>query len=176
MNQTNACVHINLFGAPGSGKSTMRAKLFYDLKVTGIKVEEITEYAKELTYGNDTTKLKDQLLIFGIQQHRHFVLDPLVDYIVTDSPFIMGLLYTTPKPKLKDLMLGIFNDYRNKNYLIKRSHEYQEYGRSQNKQEAETKGNEIEQFLIDNQIPFTIIQETEDILNDLRKDIKNTKG
>jgi len=35
--------HINLFGSPGAGKSTNRARLFYELKKRQLKVEEITE-------------------------------------------------------------------------------------------------------------------------------------
>ena len=38
---------INLLGSPGAGKSTTAARLFYELKMKGVKCELITEYAKD---------------------------------------------------------------------------------------------------------------------------------
>jgi adenylylsulfate kinase-like enzyme len=39
---------INLFGGPGTGKSTLAAALFTDLKMKGINAELVTEFAKDL--------------------------------------------------------------------------------------------------------------------------------
>ena len=39
---------INLFGAPGAGKSTGAAYIFSLLKMYGINAELITEYAKDM--------------------------------------------------------------------------------------------------------------------------------
>lgn len=41
---------INLFGGPGSGKSTGAAYIFSQLKMKGINCELITEYAKDKTW------------------------------------------------------------------------------------------------------------------------------
>ena len=46
---------INLFGVPGSGKSTGAAYIFSRLKMAGINAELITEFAKDKVWeGNDT--------------------------------------------------------------------------------------------------------------------------
>lgn len=54
-----AIININIFGGPGVGKSTISSGLFYQMKTRGYKVEFISEYAKDLTYGKDFVKLKD---------------------------------------------------------------------------------------------------------------------
>jgi adenylate kinase family enzyme len=41
---------VNLFGSPGTGKSTMAASIFAELKWRGVDCEIVTEYAKELTW------------------------------------------------------------------------------------------------------------------------------
>ena len=41
---------INLLGAPGAGKSTAAAGLFYRMKKEFLSVELVTEYAKDLIY------------------------------------------------------------------------------------------------------------------------------
>ena len=38
---------VNLFGAPGAGKSTGAAYIFSKLKMSGINVELVTEFAKD---------------------------------------------------------------------------------------------------------------------------------
>ena len=53
------CVVINLFGAPGSGKSTTMARLFTDLKQEGYNVEMVSEFVEDLVYENSVkNKLK----------------------------------------------------------------------------------------------------------------------
>ena len=40
---------INLFGGPGTGKSTGAAYIFAKLKMCGVNCELITEFAKDMT-------------------------------------------------------------------------------------------------------------------------------
>ena len=41
---------VNLFGAPGAGKSTGAAYIFAMLKMAGINAELVTEFAKDKVY------------------------------------------------------------------------------------------------------------------------------
>jgi len=168
-------LHINIFGAPCSGKSTMRSRLFYELKKRQLKVEEITEYAKSLTYGEDNIKLSDQILVFGKQHHPHYVLDTKVDYIITDSPFIMGFSYLDKDSiyhdELKELMLTTNKGYKSLNYFLNRNHEYQEFGRSQTELESNEKANEVKKFLIDNNIEFTEVKSGNKFIKKVLKDL-----
>ncbi len=150
-------INIQLFGGPGTGKSTTAAGLFYKMKTNNYKVEYIQEFAKELTFSEDKTRLSDQLLILGEQHHRMRRLFGQVDYLIHDSPFVMGLLYLQedehlPKNIYKDLIVKMYKSYNNLNIFIKRSnsHPYQEYGRNQTIEEAKEKDNEIK-FLLDSE-------------------------
>jgi len=162
-------LHINLFGGPGSGKSRNRSRIFYKLKDKNYKVEEIVEYAKELTYEKNFIQLSDQVLLLGKQHHFHSVLNKEVDYIITDSPFIMGMLYIKKeliyKKELEDLALKMFNLYNNLNIFIERTNKYQEYGRTQTESQAKDKDKEIKEFLIKNNIPFITLKSGNEISN-----------
>jgi len=168
-------MHINIFGSPGSGKSTMRSRLFYELKKRQLIVEEVVEYAKELTYGEDNIKLNDQILLFGRQRHPHYVLDKKVDYIVTDSPFIMGFTYLQDdlsySEELKALMLKVNESYNSKNYFLIRNHEYQQFGRRENAVQSDLKSKEIMRLLEENNIPFTIVKSGEEFIQKVLEDI-----
>ena len=167
--------HINLFGSPGAGKSTNRARLFYELKKRQLKVEEITEHAKQLTYDENYKHLADQTLMLGMQHHNHMILDSIVDYIVTDSPFIMGITYARDlnyKEELKDLAIAMFNNYNNVNIFIERNHKYQEFGRNQTEEESDEKSVEIKKFLNDNNIPFVVLKSGEETIDYILKTIE----
>lgn len=157
--------NINLFAGPNSGKSTLAAGLFYKMKIGNIKVEYTQEYAKELVYGNDTFKLSDQLLITSEQHHRVFKLKDKVDYLIHDSPFIMGLSYikdndSLPKQEYTDFLIKLFNSYNNINIFLERdlNHEYQQFGRYQTLDESIQKDIDIKKLLADNHIPYTTIK------------------
>ena len=55
---------INLFGAPGSGKSVNASKIYAALKETGLDAELVTEYVKQWAWeGREHTSL-DQFYFF----------------------------------------------------------------------------------------------------------------
>lgn len=123
---------INLFGGPGVGKSTIATELFTIMKKKNFKVELVTEFAKDLTYADDRTRLRDQLLILAEQNHRLFRLKNNVDYAITDSPLLMAIAYNkTIDPSIfNPFVKEIFKSYKNLNFFIKRNDSYfQEYGR-----------------------------------------------
>ena len=63
---------INLFGAPGAGKSTLMAELFASLKNAGVDCEMSPEFAKELVWEKRTRTFDDELYILAKQNHRLF--------------------------------------------------------------------------------------------------------
>ena len=150
------------------------------MKTHNYKVEYIQEYAKELTFGKDFTKLSDQLLVLGEQHHRMFRLKDQLDYLVHDSPFVMGLVYLQdddhlPKDEYKNLVTKMFKSYNNINIFLERNleaHGFQEYGRNQTLEEAQQKDTEIKQMLIENRIPFIIIKMGKDSVEEIYKQIK----
>ena len=63
-------VVVNLFGAPGAGKSTGAAYVFSKLKMLGVNAELVTEYAKDKVWEESDAVFKNQAYIFGKQYFR----------------------------------------------------------------------------------------------------------
>lgn len=143
---------LNLYGGPGVGKSTIAAGLFYEMKKLGYKVELITEFAKDLVYSEDNTRLSDQLLVFAEQHHKIFRLKNKVDYVITDSPLNLSIVYNTSIDKeiYKEIVNAVFNNYENINFFIERNDDFfQEYGRIHNLEQSKSLDEEIRQILGD---------------------------
>lgn len=162
---------INLFGGPGSGKSTTAAGLFYQMKLAGHKVELVTEYAKDLVYaGQLGTMLEQQEYIFAEQNWRLQRLLPHVDWAIVDSPILLSAIYpqlnqkqhgTKPWPALPEFIALVkkqFETYDNINIVLDRPSEYQEWGRERTHAEAMEIDRVIEETLIDNQYDYWMAQ------------------
>lgn len=174
-------ININLYGGPGTGKSTSAAGLFYKMKTNNYKVELVSEFAKELTFSDDMTRLKDQLLILAEQHHRMFRLQGKVDYVIHDSPINMGQVYlddsTIPADEFRAFNNVLFDRYNNFNIFLKRNvkeHKYQEYGRSQSLLQAEDLDTKILNMLQQNNIPFQFIDMGENAVDEIYKLLKKT--
>lgn len=134
-------VVINLFGGPGSGKSTTMARLFSDLKQMGYNCEMVTEFAKDLVYENRMDTMKDELYIFAKQNHRLFRVKDKVDIIITDRPLLLTCIYDSlygfDDKDLHQLVRTTFNRYNNINImLVPNEVEYKTEGRLQDKEES----------------------------------------
>lgn len=152
---------INLFGAPGSGKSTLRSGLFYELKMNHYEVEDVTEYAKDMVWEERHNIFQDQLYMLAKQNRKLLRLNNKVDYVVTDSPIILGTAYlanTVYDNTLKELIKEVFLSYDNYNILINRRHRYNENGRNQNEQESDILADSIKKILNDAHINFVEIE------------------
>lgn len=84
---------INLWGGPGSGKSTTAAGVFYAMKMTGVSCELVTEYVKQWAWRGDKIGDFDDVYLTVKQLRRESCLYGKVEYIVTDSPISLGALY-----------------------------------------------------------------------------------
>jgi adenylate kinase family enzyme len=129
---------INLWGAPGAGKSTVAAGLFYKMKVADYKVELVTEYAKDVVWDNRDDLLKDQLYLLAKQNRKLERLRGKVDWCITDSPVLLVLAYMPEVyySHFNSLTYDVWNSYINLNYLLERAHEYKRDGRVQTEDEA----------------------------------------
>lgn len=155
---------INLFGAPGCGKSTLRAGLFYQMKMAGYNVEEVTEYAKDMVWEERFNIFSDQIYILGKQNRRLLRLTDKVDYVLTDSPVLMGIAYMVNTPynaTLRQLIADVFLSYNNVNIFINRSHAYQEIGRNQTADESNVLAEQIKELLREFNIPFIELNSSE---------------
>lgn len=132
---------INLFGGPGSGKSTAAAHLFSALKGNHVKTELVGEFAKELIYLGNEIQLVNQVYIMGSQYRKQKDLERYgVDIAVSDSPLQLQLTYCRGKTyynELNALVLKLQEEFNNFNVFIKRAAPYQMHGRLQTEKEAD---------------------------------------
>ena len=167
---------VNLFGGPGSGKSTTAAGVFNKLKLAGVNCEIVTEFAKHVTWKKDLNTLRNQIYVFAKQHDRMFHLKEQVDVIITDSPIIMGLIYTdwsTVSESFEQLVVDEFArpDAVNVNIFINRVKPYNPIGRNQTVEEAIAKDEDIYKLLNKYSIDYTYVDGDEDAARDITKHI-----
>jgi hypothetical protein len=140
---------INLFGGPGTGKSTTAAGIFNRMKVQGYNVELVTEYAKDMTWEGRDNVLADQLYILAKQHRRLERLQGKVDWAVVDSPFILGLIYAPENyfKHFEPLVMEMWDSYENINFMLERSFEYQPIGRLGTESAAKSIDTQLDAFL-----------------------------
>lgn len=132
---------INLFGGPGSGKSTTAALLFAALKQRNYSVEHCTEYVKRWVYLKRAVNKHDQIYLFAKQQQAEYsCLNNGVQLIVTDSPCFLSYCYASKQEDggiteaLRLLNCSYDNDYPPINIFLNRGDKvYHQGGRWQTK-------------------------------------------
>jgi hypothetical protein len=134
-------IMVNLWAPPGVGKSMTAAMVFNVLKHKGYRAELTLEYAKDVTYEENWSVLKDQFYLAAMQERRNSRLIGNVDIIVTDSPPGLGLVYAPSGDRglLWHLVMHFRQRYRNVDWLLTRDPDrpYQTYGRTQTVEESE---------------------------------------
>lgn len=130
---------LNLFGGPGTGKSTTASGLFYEMKKMGLEVELVTEYAKDLVWEKRFNILDDQIYLFAKQQRRIARLaDHNIEWVITDSPIPLGLCYLKEgvfTDSFPNLVMEVYQKFNNFNFLLSRNVKYNPVGRNQKTEE-----------------------------------------
>lgn len=128
---------VNLYGGPGTGKSTTAALTFGILKQIGMNVELVTEYAKDRVWDEHFSIFSNQIYLFGKQYHRLHRLLNKVDIIITDAPLLLSLYYGTNVPaSFRQLVMDTYSSMRNLDIFLRRVKPYNPAGRMQTEQEA----------------------------------------
>jgi len=153
MKNDKKTIVVNLYGGPGSGKSTLMASIFSELKLNGINCEMAPEFAKEKVWEGSLDILANQLYIFGKQHHTIFRLLGKVDVIITDSPIILSLYYgKNCSNTFKKLVLEEYAKLNNINFFVDRIKKYNPKGRLQTESEAKQIDKELLSILSKNNI------------------------
>lgn len=165
---------INLFAGPSTGKTTLATRLFSELNITKPFGEPclVFEYAKELVYQKRFDLLEDQPHVTSEQCRRLSIYVNNVDLIVTDSPILLGLVYSPPHhlAKTKEIIDSMSDHVDNINFFIERmGNEFDPRGRMGSLDDALQKDQEIKDMLISSGTPFHIIQNKYDIASVIAK-------
>ena len=157
---------VNLYGGPGTGKSTTAAALFAEMKYRGVNCEYIQEYAKDKAWEFGTNHLgvpkvfQAQEYIFGKQHFRMRRCATDVDLIITDSPLFLGLVYMPddfPLPSLRSTIREAYNLYDNLDVFLVRTKPYNTKGHFQTEQEAKTLDKVIKAMLDEQGVSYSLI-------------------
>ncbi len=108
------------------------------MKRKGFSVELIGEYAKQCVWEHRKHTLDDQLYITAKQNHQLERLRGQVEFAITDSPLILGILYSRNStfPSFHKLIKEVFDSYENTNILLTRKKAYNPVGRLQTEEQA----------------------------------------
>lgn len=135
---------INIFGGPGTGKSTTAAAVFAALKQQGKNAELSVEYAKSRVYEEHWSMFPDQLYIFAQMARQYHRVVGKVDYMVSDSPLLLSVVYDRWHKEdgrryknLEPLIVEVVNSFHNINVMLERTVAYQTDGRNQDVTQAE---------------------------------------
>jgi hypothetical protein len=149
---------VNLWAGPGAGKSTTASGLFYLLKASDQNVELVTEYAKDMTWEGRHNILNDQLYITAKQNRRLArLMDHDISLVVTDSPLLLGIHYALPgylSGKYEPMLMELWNQYENINFLITRTKPYNPVGRNQDEAGALEIDRALVDFLKSRNLPY----------------------
>lgn len=144
---------INLYGAPGVGKSSARSGIFWLMKSMSLSVEEVSEYAKYLVLSGQSWQLKeDQLYVVANQHHKQLILRGKYEFAVTDSPILLASFYAPENTPLD--FHGMCREYSsrfsNLNIFLKRDLDAQPFenqGRIHTKEDSLRIESEQKEFL-----------------------------
>ncbi len=139
-------VVVNLYGGPGTGKSTTMANIFSLMKMCGASVEMSPEWFKSAVWAGETHVLKDQLLIFAKQNHQLRQLNGKVDFIITDAPLLLGLVYDDD-PRLAELVRHTYGSYLNVHIFLNRLKPFFQGGRVHNEDQSRELDGRVREML-----------------------------
>jgi nicotinamide riboside kinase len=153
---------INLFGGSGSGKSTLAAGLFHAMKVQGLNVELVTEFIKGMAWEGVIPSKYDQPYIFGNQSKNESRLYGKVDYVITDSPLLLGPVYEqfyTGESLTETSVLSFLDRAKNNkvehiNFFLERYKPFNPAGRFETEDKAKEIDGLIKTKLVDLNTPF----------------------
>lgn len=173
---------INLYGGPGTGKSTSAAYLYYLLKIAGRNAELVREYVKDWAWENRHISVNDQIYFLGKQVRRESMLYGKVEWIVTDSPVWMNSYYASHyctdiiahgvNMLVKSFYQQVADEgHEHMHIFLKRTKPYLAEGRYQTETEAKDIDVGVKAMLLDNGIQFTEIDVGDDSLKGLLRKI-----
>lgn len=176
---------ISLYGGPGTGKSTSAAYLYCQLKMKGLNAELVREYVKDWAWENRHIGTYDQIYFLGKQVRRESMLYGKVDWVVTDSPVLIGTYYAQKycppivSEGIRSSTLAFYRQaaedgHRHVHVFLRRTKEYVAAGRYQTEDQARGVDVEMRRLLTDLRFPVVECDTDEASLRELLTDLGMT--
>lgn len=161
---------INIWGAAGTGKTTLALDLAAKLKIRdGVTLEYVSEFVKPMVYEGNFPKPTEELSVLGAQAHQEAKFYGHVDYIITDSPFGLVGFYMELLHKEKYITQTAHahlaylksQGISHLNFLVG-PHQgiYEQEGRLQDQKLAEEESNQLEDYLKKENIEFAKLEKS----------------
>ncbi|HYE73701.1 MAG TPA: AAA family ATPase, partial [Blastocatellia bacterium] len=152
-------------------KSTLAAEIFSKLKQQGKNAELVREYAKEWAWQQRKIKPIFQLHLLGEQSWRESQLYGNVEYIVTDSPLLLSPFYeqhygdsrVTHSAAFEFMKAAENEGVEYEHFFIVRHKPYMQAGRFETEAQARDVDVQLQQFLRDNSIPYSLIAVSDEL-------------
>jgi hypothetical protein len=171
---------VNLYGGPGSGKSTTAAGIFSILKLHGVTCEMALEYAKDMVWEGRHETIKNQVYVFGKQFNRIYRLLGKVDVIITDSPLLLSIVYKPDEPyynsTFNNFVTYVVDSTDNLHVVLKRVKKYSAVGRLQTEPEAILIDSKVKELIEENSCMYLEIQGNYEGINELSEIILDRLG
>lgn len=156
---------INMYGGPGTGKSTSAALLYYLLKCQSKNAELVREYVKDWAWEGRHISVNDQIYFLGKQVRRESMLYGKVDWIVTDAPVWMNSFYASHycteviAQGVTSLVKAFYQQvadegHRHVHVFLNRTKPYLAEGRYQTESEAKDIDVGVRKMLVEHDVPF----------------------
>ena len=116
--------------------------------------------ATELVYDEAFNVMNDQIYLFGEQWHRTFRMLGKVDFIITDSPLLMNIVYD--KQNDEDFMKFInsrIHKLKSLDFFINRSDAFSEVGRIHNLEQSKEVDKTIKELAKNNGIKLIELEQ-----------------
>ena len=148
---------INVIAGPGTGKSTLASGLYHEAKRRGWNVELVTEVAKDLVWEGRHCALSNQAYVFGRQVQRIHRLEGQVDFVITDSPFLLSAIYAPVDypPEWEQVVVELWKRYDNTVAFLERGPWFDDRGRVHSLQQSVEIDQKIAVLLQKHNITYT---------------------
>lgn len=163
-------VLINMLGCPSSGKTSLSAKVFAQLKAMSLNAEYTPEFVKGWAWEGKTVGPFDQFYIFGKETHNQSRLFNKVDFVISDSPVMLTAFYHyfyNGDEALNQVCKYFYElaekkaDIKVINFFLPRKKKYIAKGRYQTQEEADRLAVQLKEWLDKEGYPYITLDCTD---------------
>jgi hypothetical protein len=169
---------INFVSGPSCGKSLCSALIFAELKMRHLSCELVQEYAKQLVWQDRLDELDNQYQVSMEQYKMINAVKNKVEYIVTDSPLLLGLFYNryhknnvSNVNKTEEMILNKIKEFDNIYILLERNDEFkfEKEGRIHSEEESKMIDKKMEELLKEFGFKYLKIKSSKDNIENMVK-------